>query len=538
MVLNLLLMLGCGSPTDEPAVVHDSGVLDDAERSLDAVAFLTRVSLDLRGIRPSLEEIEAVESDPDQVIAYIDEFLYDERFGDRVMALFSEIYQTQSDTPLVFYSDLTTNYPRMVQAIGEEPLRILAHIAENDLPYHTVVTADWTMANEFIGEVWPVNYPEGETGWQQVNYTDGRPAAGILTTNSLWWRYTSTYANANRGRANAISRILFCSDYLVRPIEFDRDVNLLDEGAINEALQNNEGCVACHATLDPLSAYLWGFYYNSDIEIDVTYYHPEREYWWEDATDVPPSFYGVPSYNLEDLGQQIAADPRLPQCVTEQVFSQLLQRAVVLGDTAALSSLREELLAEDLTLRALIRAVMLRPEYRSEDPDGAGTPRKLTRPDMLASQLEDLTGFRFTYSDYDMLTTDGYGLRTLAGGIDGGFVTSPAPQVNATLSLSLERVAQAAAWYVVGNDKSDPSNARLFTEIGFTETPESNRESMAAQLQLLHLRVLGNRIDANGPEVEANLELWQDLYEVEGDPAAAWAGVLSVLIRDPDFLFY
>ena len=61
---------------------------------------------------------------------------------------------------------------------------------------------------------------------------------------------------------------------------------------------------------------------------------------------------------------------------------------------------------------------------------------------------------------------------------------------------------------------------------------------MAAQLQLLHLRVLGNRIDADGPEVEANLELWQALFEVEGDPAAAWAGVLSVLIRDPDFLFY
>ena len=36
----------------------------------------------------------------------------------------------------------------------------------------------------------------------------------------------------------------------------------------------------------------------------------------------------------------------------------------------------------------------------------------------------------------------------------------------------------------------------------------------------------------------ANLALWEELYQAEGDPAAAWAGLLSVLLRDPDFLFY
>ena len=39
-------------------------------------------------------------------------------------------------------------------------------------------------------------------------------------------------------------------------------------------------------------------------------------------------------------------------------------------------------------------------------------------------------------------------------------------------------------------------------------------------------------------EVEANLQLWNDLYAADFDQKAAWAGLLSVLLRDPDFLFY
>lgn len=524
-----------GGAADGGATLDPTTPAPPAELSPMQVLF--RASLDLRGVRPSLEEIQAVEADPAQVDVLIDRFLYDERFGDRVVAMFSEIYQTEADTLLIDYSGVSDDLPGLIASIGEEPLRLLAWIAVHDLPYTDVVTADWTVADHRMAQVWPLDYPEGATGWQQVRYTDDRPAAGILSTNSLWWRYTSTLANGNRGRANAISRILFCNDYLSKPIEFDRDVNLLDEGAVNDALQTNQGCIACHNTLDPLASYLWGFYYTSAVDVDVSYYHPEREYWWEDQTGVAPGFYGQPSYHLEDLSQQIAADPRLIQCVTEQVFEQLLQRQSTLDDTSALTALRETLLQDDLRLRSLIRAAMLRPEYRAAEGASA-SPAKLTRPELLASQLEDLTGFRFTTSDHDMLTSDTYGLRTLAGGIDGGFVTSPSPQANATMALSWERVAQAASWYVVQQDRADPGQARLFTEIGFTETPATNRPAMEAQVQHLHLRLFGTRVLPDGEEVTSNLELWEELYQAEGDPAAAWAGLLSVLLRDPAFLFY
>ena len=157
--------------------------------------------------------------------------------------------------------------------------------------------------------------------------------------------------------------------------------------------------------------------------------------------------------------------------------------------------------------------------------------------DQMASQIEDITGFRFRTQGYDVMSTDTYGLRTLAGGVDGDLVTAPATNPTATMLLVQERLAQAAAWYVVAEDQ-DSDTPRLFTEIGFHETPNASPEPMIAQIQNLHLRLFGHLIEADGPEVEANLELWTALFEAEGSISDAWAGLLSVLLRDPNFLVY
>lgn len=402
------------------------------------------------------------------------------------------------------------------------------------------MTADWTMADERLGAAWPLDYPEGATGWRQARYTDGRPSAGVLTTNSMWWRYMSTASNSNRGRANAVSKILLCTDYLSKPIEFDRSVNILDGGALADALQNNPGCVACHYSLDPFAGYFWGFfYYDYASKSETTSYHAEREHMWEDYSGVAPGYYGEPGYTLEDLGRQIADDPRLYSCAVERVYGGLLQRELDVDDTAAILDHLAAFEAGGHTLRALYRSVLAGEAYRAAPGDDprVGPTRQLS-PELLASVVEDLTGFRFTYAGYDMLMTDTYGLRTLAGGVDGQFVTAPAQSPTATLVLVQERLAEAAAHHVVQADRADPEHARLFTEVGFVETPASDRDAMVRQIQALHLRVFGTRVAADGPEVEANLELWQELYDLGHDPAEAWAGLLAVLLRDPTFLWY
>jgi hypothetical protein len=177
------------------------------------------------------------------------------------------------------------------------------------------------------------------------------------------------------------------------------------------------------------------------------------------------------------------------------------------------------------------------PEYRAAATEANATT-KMMSPELYASVVEDLTGYRFTYNGIDMMTTDTYGLRTLAGGVDGVFSTRPAEAPTPTMLLVQERLAQAAARYVVDADRAYPQTARLFTEVGPTTTPDSDRAAMVCQIRYLHLRVLGDVVAEDSAEVQAGLELWSQLYAADGDGAAAWAGLLSLLLRDPDFLFY
>jgi hypothetical protein len=546
-----ILLLACGGP-EQQAPVSDipTDVAEEEESTQpsepsgpDPVAQLFRASLDLRGVRPTIAEIETIESDPEAYEELVNGYMNDPLFGDRIISMFAEVFLTRADSYTVdaesygLSSELNFVFAR---SVGDETLRILSHIIENELPYTELVVGDWTMANEVLASAWPLDYPEGETGWKKVHYTDARPAAGMLASNSMWWRYMSTGSNANRGKANAVSRILLCNDYLSKSIEFDRTVNLLDQDALNDALRSNPGCATCHNSLDPLAAFLWGTYYTDyNSPHDLRYYHAEREHYWENYDYVAPAYYGQEGFGLADLGQFIAADPRFVECAVERVFTLMTQRDPVVGDTTKLTEWREAFIESDLNMKTLFREVALDDTYRAtEVSDGSYATRKMVTSDMLGSQIEDLTGFVFIRDGVPVLDTDTQGLRTLAGGIDGQNVTRSATEPMTTLVLVQERYAQAASNYVVAWDRDHPEEARLFSEVDFHETPKTGEEEMVRQIQALHLRLFGHRIEADGPEVVANLELWEDLYEVSLTVEDAWAGLLTVLLRDPDFLFY
>ena len=167
----------------------------------------------------------------------------------------------------------------------------------------------------------------------------------------------------------------------------------------------------------------------------------------------------------------------------------------------------------------------------------------MVRPEQYASQVEALTGYRMTAHDYDLLQTDLFGIRTLAGGVDGLSVTKPAEAPTPTSVLAQERIAEAASWTVVGDDAAAVDageTPRLFGQVDFTETLDSDPEVIRSQLETLHRQVLSHdpSNDADTEALEDSMILWSAIYDLTGDAQAAWAGVLSALLRDPDFLFY
>jgi hypothetical protein len=61
--------------------------------SLPPGAELARLSLDLRGVRPSLDELRAVAEDPDALAEYREEWLDDPRFAARMAWLWNDHFQ-------------------------------------------------------------------------------------------------------------------------------------------------------------------------------------------------------------------------------------------------------------------------------------------------------------------------------------------------------------------------------------------------------------------------------------------------------------
>ena len=192
------------------------------------------------------------------------------------------------------------------------------------------------------------------------------------------------------------------------------------------------------------------------------------------------------------------------------------------------------------SLRALVRSVVRDAYYRADHGSSAlAVPTKLLTAEQLSSAVEALTGFRWTNGGRHIFDSDTVGLRTLAGGADGLTVTRSTHSPTATMVLVGARLAEAAASHVVASDRARaPEQRALLSLIDFSETPSTRPDPMIAQIQDLHLRFFGRRIAADSEEVAANLELWSALEALYGDPEEAWAGLISALLRDPDFVLY
>jgi hypothetical protein len=215
-----LVLAACAEPTlleSRPVAPPVELVVPRTEitHRLDPAALLSRVSLDLRGVRPTVAELDLIEADPEQLDTFVDAWLLDPRFGERLADLFDDVWSTRTGNYYphfdVLEAEMGLTNDELVGHFAEEPLRMLSWIAEHDLPYDTFVTADWSMADEVLGAVNPVDYPPGVVGWRQVHYTDGRPAVGVLATNDLWWLHGSMANNLNRNRANTVARALLGS---------------------------------------------------------------------------------------------------------------------------------------------------------------------------------------------------------------------------------------------------------------------------------------------------------------------------------------
>jgi len=544
---------GGGSEGGGPEDGDDPDPGSDAVVRLSPVEHLVRASMVLRGQRPPVAELERVIADPSQVEALVDSYLASPAFGETIRDLHDETLLTRFATlpPLDDLADTPT--ARLQASIGEEPLRLIEHVVMNDLPYTDIVTADYTLADPVVATAYGLTHDAAGPEWQVTQYLDGRPAAGILSTNAFYLRHRSAGANWHRGRANAVSTALLCNDFLTRDVVIDGALDLSDPDVVANAVVENPACASCHQTLDPLASFFWGFepnLLNAEVQASgyplVQFFRPAQTGRWQVTSRRPPAFFGLAGADLADLGELIAADPRFSLCAARRFYAYLAQ--VNLDDVPLelAARLQDAFVASGYSARALARAVVLSDEFRishaTSDEAAAGlVGLKKARPSELARMIEDLTGFRWqTESDVrvrggqvglvDLLADDVVGFRVLAGGIDSYFVVQPSHTFNATSVLVLRALAAAAAGYVVEADfAAAPGARRLLTRV---ESDTRDEAAVRAQLADLLARFYADFSPPGSDSVGEAYALFRDTLASSGDVSHAWKATLTAMLQD------
>ena len=530
---------------------------------------LQRIALVVRGGRPSEAELAAVRADPAALSAVVDAYLAGPVFGEVVRDMWHEILLLRVDQGRFILPALGPLADRgseaeFIRDVSEEPLRLIEHVAVHDRPFGEIVTADYAIASDLAIAAWGATELPPDTaapppeGWKKVAWDSGQPMAGILSSGALWLRHPSNGSNYHRGQAEVIADALLCSSFLARDVPLFNDIDLADEDAVKEALRSDPACVSCHQTLDPLASHLFGFArvasgtvrrsYDRGCEgrRDVCYpiaeYRPAQAGEYRKRTGREPNFFGLPSGDLRTLGAQIADDPRFSMCVAKRTYAYFMQADRDDIPDATATSLQDAFLAGGGRLRPLVKAILMSDDFRAVGvregaPAAALVGRKTTRPEQLARLIADLTGFvwrarKGRVGEVDLLGSDRFGYRGMAGGVEGFFVTEPSFAYGPTRALVLQALAAEAAAHVVEADlAAAPDARRLLRRVDPRGSDDATRRAAIVDL---YARVLGERIEPAGAEADAALAL----LAAGRDEARGWTLLLTALLQDPRVAFH
>ena len=525
------LALSCQGPSEEDSASPESALV-----ALDAPRLLRRMSLDLRGVLPAPGELDAVEADPALVDSYRDAYLDDPLFEERLVRLLAEKWLTRIDDFEATYYDYDLEEDQdyaFLRSVGEEPLRVVARVIAEDMPWTEVVVGDWTMADDMLADIWDLERDADAVGWQPTHYTDGRPAVGVLATNGMWWRYLTNMPNMNRARVAAIFDLLLCESILGRPVSF-AGTNALDSTA---AIREDPYCVGCHSSIEPVAATLFGFYILKDISAyEMEQYWPEREVLGPTLLGVEPGWFGTPISGFAELGYAIANDARFTTCAVEQTAELLLRRDMGVGDVDLLDEVHTEFLTSGLSAKEIYRSITSTEAYRAGadlDDEGEVAVLRMMTSDLLESSVAGLTELDWRRDGYAQMDNDVVGYRLMSGGIDGleAFATAQDPSI--TWSLVVKRLMEAGARVAVEHDLEGPVEPLLLSASALSSQPGD----AAFDEAVADLRWQLHALRADDDLLADVASLWSDVAAIDGADEA-WVTVVSALLRSPEFVSY
>ena len=418
----------------------------------------------------------------------------------------------------------------------------------------------------------------------QESATGFYPHAGLLSTFQYMRRYPTTETNRNRQRA----RVFYLHFLGIDALELAARVS--DAAAVTAkyeipTMQAAE-CVVCHKAIDPVAGLFQDYYRFEGV------YGRRKEGWYQDmftagldGEELPP---GERWRALQWLGERTAKDPRFAVAMVEHVYYILTGRKVLLPpkeidaplfaaqrrayteQRCQIEAIATRFAASQFNLKRVFQDWIVSDFYRA---DGLATvasdPARQAELDdiglvrMLApEQLERKVGAVFG-QPWGRLEEQ---LAMLYGGIDSQEVTERAADPSGAMGAIQRMLANDVACIQTIKDFMRPlADRQLFPGIEPGDVPGASPEGdLAIRRVIVHLheRILGQQHAVDSPDVERTFQLFagivsdakqqtgldpQEIYQcrrempdVPPDPQytiRAWRGVVTYLLRRPEFLY-
>jgi hypothetical protein len=418
----------------------------------------------------------------------------------------------------------------------------------------------------------------------QDSATGDYPHAGLLSSFQYLRRYPTTETNRNRLRARMYYQHFLGVDVLELAARVS-DAAAVSAKYTNPTMQASE-CVVCHRTLDPAAGCFQDYYSFEGV------YGRRKGGWYTDM--FPAGFEGeklAPEQrwrSLQWLGERTAKDPRFAVAMVEHVYYILTGRKVLLApkdlDDPLYAAkrrayqeqrLQTEAVAErfaktGFNLKSAFKDWIVSDFYRADgiataisnpqrqaELDDIGVVRMLA-PEQIERKINAIFGQRWGKLNDQ--------LAILYGGIDSKEVTERATDPSGAMG-AIQRILSndVACKHTLRDFMLKASERRLFPGIEPNVLPGSSPEADAQirrAIVHLHQLVLGRDDATDSKEVARTFELFAGIVadaklqkgienreayncranvpDAPNDPhytIRAWRGVVTYLLRRPEFLY-
>lgn len=415
------------------------------------------------------------------------------------------------------------------KSLIQETGRLAMEVVDKDLPYGTIVTADWTMRNGRLDHFYARldgkldELEKNDTGINFRRVRRDKRHAGILSTHA----FLNMFYNGRRWAQRTFETFM-C--HLTYP-----DFDLLDEqpeeappvsyrrhplAEVDVNVNSGRVCAACHLQLDGISRLKdrWdnqGQYYDKG----------------KDGRPIPNEalFLGKTIHGLDEFGQVLAKSEVFEDCAVQQTWQHFFGRRFQPEELETRKKLNKTFRASNQSFKELLRAVMRTKEYRSKKNI------KIMERELYTQTMERVTGVKWTVKRgrKERRGFDVY--YDKVGGMDYRRIEERDRTPSQGHALVLYKGAAETCDEVMERDKKG-DNRRLLPERSWEElaTDEAAKDALDRWYRLLYARP-PDEVDPKDRELL--LALHKDIRKEFGT-LAAYKATCTAMLGAADFALY